>query len=92
MSQRSRSKKPPSGGRRAAKPREEQREERRLDPSVTTGATAGLYSRGLAPEPPAVTSEAVEHAVEDRLRRTAKRRAAIPARSEERRVGKECAA
>ena len=79
MSQRSRSKKPPSGGRRAAKPREEQREERRLAPSVTTGATAGLYSRGLAPEPPAVTSEAVEHAVEDRLRRTAKRRAAIPA-------------
>ena len=81
MSQRSRSKKPASGGRRIAKPKEERREERRLDPSVSTGATASLYSRGLAPEPPAVTSETApqEHAVEDRLRRTARRRAAIPA-------------
>ncbi|EOS65546.1 peptidoglycan DD-metalloendopeptidase family protein [Oscillibacter sp. 1-3] len=81
MSQRSRSKKPPSGGRRAALPREERREERHLAPSVTTGATAGLYSRGPAPKPPVVTSETApkEHAVEDRLRRTAKRRAAIPA-------------
>ena len=81
MSQRSRSKKPPSGGRRAAKPQAERREERRLDPSVSTGTTAGLYSRGLAPEPPAVTSETApqEHAVEDRLRRTSRRRAAIHA-------------
>ncbi len=81
MSQRSRSKKPLSGGQRAAKPQAERREERRLDPSVSTGATAGLYSRGLAPEPPAVTSETApqEHAVEDRLRRTSRRRAAIPA-------------
>ena len=85
MSQRPRSKKSPSGGRRIANPRaerqEDRREEHRLDPSVSTGATAGLYSRGLAPEPPAVTSETApqEHAVENRLRRTARRRAAIPA-------------
>lgn len=81
MSQRTRSKKAPPGGRRTAKPREERREERRLSPSVSTGATAGLYARSLAPEPPALTADTPlqEHAVEDRLRRTAKRRAAIPA-------------
>ncbi len=89
MSQRSRSKKAPSGGRRIANPRETHR----LDPSVTTGATAGLYSRGLVPEPPAVTSEAVlqEHAVEDRLRRTARRRADIPAWEEPKESAKKSA-
>lgn len=77
MSQRSKTKGPSPGGRRAAPPREE----RRREPKLSSGATAGLYSRGLMPEPPAVTSKdsMQEHAVEDRLRRTAKRQAAIPA-------------
>lgn len=77
MSQHSNVRNLPSGGRRIAKPREEARRK----PSVSSGATAGLFSRGPTPPPPAPPSESAvqEHAVEDRLRRTAKRRAAIPA-------------
>ena len=77
MSQYSKTNSPSPGGRRLAKPREE----RRRGTGLSSGATAGLYSRNLAPQPPPVTSRdsMQEHAVEDRLRRTAKRRAAIPA-------------
>lgn len=77
MSQYSKTNSFSSGGRRLAKPREE----RRRGTGLSSGATAGLYARNLAPQPPPVTSRdsMQEHAVEDRLRRTAKRRAAIPA-------------
>ena len=71
---------PQRGGRRLTK----SAPDRRRDPGRHTGETANLFSRNLAPDPPAVTAQTVvrEHSVEERLRRTATRKAAIPAWAE----------